>query len=284
MLFSFVMENQRILVQINLPFSFRDEHRRATLKYLAERKAMSRADWFIAFEAFALLRQAKACLGSRVQTFLEIYNDVVENKYSDDFIKRLLQASDIPQEAARLRKDIAKKVLRELTELGWFGPHTKDSRFLLAYCLFWWYSFTKGYAFEIEIFTDLKRTGVTFNAHNLLVREERFSKFNLFILGFCGDIKTSTYFLFLRQQASAAADFYITRLFSRKRRWMLVTFLKEMMWNVINGETQFCRFDELPDVLPQPGKIQVGELTFIVVDYDVWKRKVIEKQSTERGE
>jgi len=53
---------------------------------------------------------------------------------------------------------------------------------------------------------------------------------------------------------------------------------------VINGETQFCRFDELPDVLPQPGKIQVGELTFIVVDYDVWKRKVIEKQSTERGE
>ena len=77
-----------------------------------------------------------------------------------DFIKRLLQvrpvsvgincaiprigASDIPKEAARLRKDIAQKILRELTELGWFDPRTKDSRFLLAYCLFWWYSFTKG--------------------------------------------------------------------------------------------------------------------------------------------
>jgi len=37
-------------------------------------------------------------------------------------------------------------------------------------------------------------------------------------LGFRGDIKTSTYFLFLRQQKPAVADFYITRLFSRQRR------------------------------------------------------------------
>ena len=41
------------------------------------------------------------------------------------------------------------------------------------------------------------------------------------------------------------------------------------MWNVINGETQLCRFDDLPNVLPKPAKIQVGELTFVVVDYDV---------------
>ena len=132
------------------------------------------------------------------------------------------------------------------------------------------------------------------------MREERFSEFDLFILEFCGDIRgvigetetfreTSTYFLFLRQQTPAAADFYITRLFSRQRKWLLVTFparaiarAKEIIWNVINGETQTCRFDDLPDVLPQPAKIQVGELTFIVVDYDVWKRKVIKKQF-ERG-
>ncbi|MBC8231641.1 hypothetical protein H8E77_18990 [bacterium] len=72
------MEAQRILVQINLPFSFREEHRRATLKYLSERRAMSDADWFTAFEAFDLLKRAQACLGSRVQTFFQIYNDVVE--------------------------------------------------------------------------------------------------------------------------------------------------------------------------------------------------------------
>lgn len=39
------MENQRNLVQVDLPFSFREEHRRATLKYLAERRGMSRSDW-----------------------------------------------------------------------------------------------------------------------------------------------------------------------------------------------------------------------------------------------
>lgn len=186
------MENQPPFVQIDLPFSFRDEHRRATLKYLAERRAMSDKDWFTAFEAFDLLRQAKARLGSRVQTFSEIYNDVVEKNKADDFIKRLLQASSIPKEASRLRKDIAEKILRELTELGWFDQRISSSRFLLAYCIFWWYSFTKGYAFEIEIFSDLKKSDVDFDAHDLLVREERFSKFDLFILEFCGDIKTST--------------------------------------------------------------------------------------------
>lgn len=84
------------------------------------------------------------------------------------------------------------RILRELTKLGWFDPRTKAPRFPLAYCLFWCYSFTKGYAFEVEIFTNLKRSGVAFNAHDLFVREGRFSEFNPFILGFCGDIKTST--------------------------------------------------------------------------------------------
>ena len=53
---------------------------------------------------------------------------------------------------------------------------------------------------------------------------------------------------------------------------------------MINGEMQLCRFDDLPNVLPKPAKIQVDDLTFIVVDYDVWKRKVIEKQSDEKDE
>ncbi len=153
----------------------------------------------------------------------------------------------------------------------------------MAYCLFWWYSFTKGYAFEIEIFADLKQSGVAFDAHDLRVRAERFSAFDLFILAFCGDIKTSIYFLFLRPKTPARADFYVTRLYARQRTWLLVTFLKPMVWDAINGETQACRFDELPDVLPQPAKIQVGELTFIVADYEVWKQKVLEKQATERG-
>ena len=188
------MENQPLAVQIDLPFSFRAQHRRATLAYLVERRAMSDADWLTDEEAFDLLRGAKARLGGREKTIEEIYNEVVENKYADDFIQRLLQASDVPQEAERLRHEIAKTIISQLTELGWFDPRTKDSRFLLAYCLFWWYSFTKGYAFEIEIFADLKKSGVAFNAHDLRVRAERFSAFDLFVLTFCGEIKTSTYF------------------------------------------------------------------------------------------
>lgn len=88
----------------------------------------------------------------------------------------------------------------------------------------------------------------------------------------------------MRQKTPAEADFYITRLFSRRRKWLLVTFLTERMWDVINGDTERCRFDELPDVLPKPAKIQVRELKFIVVDYDLWKRKVIKKQKELRRE
>ena len=66
---------------------------RATLKYLVERRAMSDADWFTAFEAFDLLRQAQARLGIRGQTFFQIYNDVVENKYADELSWQLISSS-----------------------------------------------------------------------------------------------------------------------------------------------------------------------------------------------
>lgn len=57
-------------------------------------------------------------------------------------------------------------------------------------------------------------------AHNLAVREERMSPFDLLLEGFKGDIKTSTYFLLVTRSYPLSCDFYITRLFStRLRRW-----------------------------------------------------------------
>ena len=42
---------------------------------------------------------------------------------------------------------------------------------------------------------DLERSGIEFVGHGLTVREERLSTWDLEMLGFCGDIKRSLFFL-----------------------------------------------------------------------------------------
>jgi hypothetical protein len=51
-----------------------------------------------------------------------------------------------------------------LATRGWRRPET---RLLYTYLLYWWSSFARGYALEVEIFHDLKASGVSFQAHDL---------------------------------------------------------------------------------------------------------------------
>ncbi len=46
------------------------------------------------------------------------------------------------------------------------------------------------------------------------------------------------------------------------------------MWQKIDGETSQTTLDTLEQVLPQPGSVQIGTQTVIVVDYEIWKEKM----------
>ncbi|MBU0495288.1 MAG: hypothetical protein KKA73_13145 [Chloroflexi bacterium] len=67
------------------------------------------------------------------------------------------------------------------------------------------------------------------------------------ILGFKGDIKTSTYFLQAARTRTLPHDFYITRIHGRRRMRTLVVFMREDMWQTIDGETLLVLLEQLAE-------------------------------------
>jgi hypothetical protein len=154
---------------------------------------------------------------------------------------------------------------------------------VLIFCLYWWQSFSKGYAFEVEILRDLAASGILHQAHDLRDRQSRLSPFDLIVMGFRGDIRTSTYFFAVERGRGLPHDFYLTRLWSRRtRRWEEVALLKPAFWAALDGETRPSRLEEALDILPDVAEIQVDSQELVVVEYQQWKELVKTRQ--ERGE
>ena len=103
----------------------------------------------------------------------------------------------------------------------------------------------------------------------------RRSPFGLVVLGFRGDIKTSTYFLRVIR-TYLPHDFYITRVYEPgERKRIGVVFLTESAWEAIDGETTFITPDALAESLPGVFRIQHDDTTLIVIDYEEWKTRLL---------
>jgi hypothetical protein len=111
------------------------------------------------------------------------------------------------------------------------------------------------------------------------------SPYDVTVLGFKGDIKTSLYFLQAVRSRLLAHDFYITKVFtsftdaeglrhSRTHIAMLVVFMQAAMWETIDGETLLVLLSEIADTLPQAMRIIHQGVELIVIDYELWKKKV----------
>jgi hypothetical protein len=179
---------------------------------------------------------------------------------------------------------VARKIPGILSQEGFVDRQVPETRFLLAYALYWWQSFAKGYAFQVEILRDLERSGLRFQAADLHWPEGRFAPYDLEILGYRGDIKTSTYFLQVVRSSTVPHDFYITALLGWPRRRLLVVFLQPAVWNELNGDTQLTNLQGLAMVLPQPARIEHRGRTLVVVDYELWKERVKQHQSEKESE
>jgi len=196
-----------------------------SLNYFGE---LSGSEWPLAIETFNLLRHAVVVrVDDRAYTFAQVYEELVDVHYATPFIKGLLDLKDVEQGDTHLWAAAARRICRNLNEIGLHDPeHYPESRLLMAYCLYWWQSFCKGYAFEVEIFRDLERSGLRFQAHELLDPDDRRSPHDLFISGFRGDVKTSVYFLLEASGERVTSGFFITRVWLPGRRALtLVVFL-----------------------------------------------------------
>ena len=226
------------IMQIQLAYSVTTRQKSAINKYLVARRTMNERDWLHALKAFDLLGNSVVFLDESKQTFTQIYQKLIDAHFADEFLDRILSAQQVEVEGNRLKAIIARQIFDILHERNLYQRDLSASKYLLAYCYFWWDSFARGYIFEVRIFNNLKTSGISFIPHKLRQRAERFARSDLIIMGYEGDIKTSTYFLHTTRTRLLLNDFYITRLYdASQRERILVVMLKEEFWNLLDGET-----------------------------------------------
>jgi len=176
-------------------------------------------DWVIVLEVFDLLGESYVQDESRKHSFSTVYREQIEHPFADGYIARLLDSEeDLEHIAPRLSGAVARQIDPRLRRAGLYDPAQLITLYLLAYCYYSWDIFARGYQFEVSIFRDLTESGIAYIAHDIRRRAGRLSRSDVVVMGYEGDIKTSPYFLQTTRTKALTHDFYITRLYDRRRR------------------------------------------------------------------
>jgi len=267
--------------RIDVPAELTEAHLRAISRYLVDRFGLSDVEWSHLLVAMDILRRATLTQGNRRWTFAALYRQLVDDVYADGYIAACYGFADVATEGERLRAAIARQIVHVLRERGFYSHRVPESQILAAFMVYWWESFARGYAFEVEIFRDLVASGIVFTGHALRSRRERWSRHDLVVLGYRGDIKLSTYFLHVRRNRLAAQEFCITRLYHRPtHQWKRVVLLREHVWRTLNGEPRSVATpDDVWDIFPGAARLRLQRQTWVVVLYEWWKERVYQLQS-----
>ena len=268
------------MLQIELNPHLTQAERAVIARYLTRYGRLSAGEWQLALRAFDRLGDSTARVGERRETFSAIYARLVEQQHADDFIEQLLALEkDVQVEGERLKAVVARLIALELSDAGLYQRDIPESRYLLAYCYYWWDAFARGYIFEAYIYQDLEQTGIEFIAHDIRDPVERRSRSDLVVLGREGDIKTSTYFLTTARTWILRHDFYIMRLYDRgHHRYWIAVMVSGATWRDINGETVSATLEEAASLFPQVVQVEYAGDVWILVDYLVWKQRVKARQ------
>ncbi len=266
---------------VRLPAGFTDAHKVIARRFIqAERFAQF--EQALLLEAFDLLHQGQITTPIGWRSFATVYEQFVETRFANEYLQALIQSSDIAIVAESLRAGVSSQILPFLKKVNLLEAEEPLSFYFLAYCLYWWYVFAKGYAFEISVFRDLDRAGVRYTAHDLLDAKARRSTDDLVVLGLGGDIKASIYFLHSVRTAHLSHDFYITQVFRpHKNQLIWLVFLQERVWNTLSEtetSTVFATLETLGALLLGIFRFRSNNITLTVVDYPTWKNRVLKAQ------
>lgn len=266
-------------ISIRLPSDFIRSHQQTVTHYLHGHELSSGNSWLLLIQAMDLLRQTLVIQKGKVETFAAIYDRLVDAVYADQCITDLLTLAAPEVESDDLRAIVSRRIGIDLRTSGLWRSDVPESQLLVAFCFYWWQMFVRGYAFEIAIYSDLATSGIAYTAHDLRERQTRLSRYDLSIMGFQGDVKTSTYFAQSNRNETLAHDFYITRMYhGKERKWYRVVWLKPSFWRILNGTPTFVDYEAVWQVLPGVAQISLRKRPFVVVLYDLWKQRVIARQ------
>lgn len=251
-------------------------HRRVLHEYLRGEGRLTREQWQMLREAIDLLEQSSLVIDEWEYTFKRFYNEFIDKRFAEPFLKALVRLKDVEKEAARLQAATAREIVTSVRLKEFYLKGDSNSHLLLTFCLYWWAAFAIGYIFEVEIFRDLEAARIPFVSHEITNRTERLSAYDLTVLGLRGDIKYSTYFLTAEGAHTTEIDFFITRLFDETNaRWEKVVFLTPTAWAVINGRTIPVVLQEAVSVLPKAVAVEIGLETFVIILYKEWKERIL---------
>jgi hypothetical protein len=267
------------LITIALPPDFTRSQQQVIHRYLTNPAPLQGDEWLQLIQAMDILRKARVVSTDNAETFAALYDRLVDAVYSNGAIQQLLALSEPEREGEALRATISRSIVADLRTRELWRPDAPDTQLLVAFCLYWWQAFVRGYAFEIAIYRDLTANGIAFTSHDLHERAARLSGFDLEIMGYRGDIKTSTYFVLARRSEMLAHDFYITRMYQTARQsWQRVVWLKPGFWRGLNGAPTPVAYENIWQVLPGVAEIVLRGRKFVVVPYDDWKNRIIVRQ------
>jgi len=262
-------------MNIIIPPSFTAVHQSVIIRYLTNYQALSSKEWLVALEGFDILGEAIVIAEGNRTKLKKLYTQFIDRKYADDFLENLFPS-------LQLKGAIAKQIFEDLSSLGFYDNKNLSSQFVLAYCFYWWDAFVKGYIFEAMIFKDLGDFGIEFISHDFRDREQRFSRSDLILSGFRGDVKTSSYFIHSPRTNILTNDFYITRLFAPdKHQWLEVVLMQEQLFVIINGDTIECELKKCYQIFPSPVRVKLFQCDLIALPYQEWKQRIRIQQ--ERG-
>lgn len=269
-------------LRIILPSVFTQAYHDALLAYLTDSRGLTTAVWRQLRKGIDLLDEAQVITPTATRTFRQVYEGLIGRPFADHYIQQLLAMSDVIAESPKIAAHYARQIRPILQEADFLKRDVPYSILLQGYCLYWWQSFSRGYAFEVYIMRDLTAAGIEFQMHDIRNQVERYSAADLVVLNLLGDIKTSVYFLQEPLPDKLPNDFYITRLYEKGRERTLVVFQKPAAWEVVEGgRTRPGTVETILDLLPTPIEIQLHGIILIVVDYETWKQLVRRKQSGE---
>lgn len=267
------------MLEIYLPKTLNVEQQQVLISYLNAPRTLTRTEWTIIWNVMDVLRTAIVTVGEQRYTFSEFYRVNIDDVYADAFLNDLWDAEQPEFVGRQLKTRISKEIRHLFRTQSWYIPAKKETRWLFAYCIYWWNSFANGYIFEVSVLKDLQKEGIVFSERDIRNSAVRFTSADILIEEWTGDMKNSTYFFFVARSYPLICDFYITRLFNAERRrydWIVI--LNKRMWMNIDGETKASDFHHLDECLESPLHFELSSNIFIAVSYLVWKQKLLRYQ------
>lgn len=271
-------------IHIALPSHLSVADRSLAVRYLLTPRSLTPEERLRGLEVFDALGASAVTTSGQTQTFAAFYRAQVENKHVVTFFNHLLKTEDPEAVGNQLVTEVWHRIISDLRTMGVQSTGDVGQQCLVVFCGYWWQSFGKGYVREVAVYRDLERSGVEFAAHDLRQGQARFSPHDVTVLGFRGDVKTSTYFLHAARSYPLVNDFYLVRIYDASRRtWLDIAMVKRGMWRVIDGDTRPCELEDVAQSLPTPVLLKARDETLVVITYADWKQRVLRVQAQRKG-